>query len=98
MKCWFACGASDRELPRYLEPARHGGTAASLRHDTAVDQEGVLNTVTRIGLELSAQPGIAGESRDGNARILFKHPLVVWYEIHERMKEVVIYEVRPSRR
>lgn len=67
-------------------------------YDTSLDQEGVLNTVTRIGLELSAQPEIAGESRAGNARILFKHPLVVWFEIHERMKEVVIYEVRPSRR
>jgi len=67
-------------------------------YDSALDQEGVLNAVTRIGLELAAQPETAGESRDQDARILFKPPLIVWYELHERMKDVVIYEVRPSRR
>ena len=66
-------------------------------YDASLDQEGVLNTVTRIGLELSAQPEQAGESREAGTRILFKHPLVVWFRIDERMREVVVFEVRPLR-
>ena len=66
-------------------------------YDAALDKEGVLNAVTRIGLELSALPAQAGESRDRETRILFKPPLVVWFHINERMKEVVVGEVRPTR-
>jgi hypothetical protein len=64
-------------------------------HDTASDQEGIRNTITRIELELGSIPHEAGESRDGNFRILFKFPLVVWYRIDERLRQVVITDVRP---
>jgi hypothetical protein len=75
-----------------------GATEAVQRlYDVSLDQEAVLNTVTRIGLELSAQPEQAGESREAGTRILFKYPLVVWFRIHERMKEVVVFEARSLR-
>ena len=67
-------------------------------YDSVLDQEGVLHAATRIGLELSAEPTQAGESRDQALRILFKHPLVVWFRIDERMKEVVVVEVRLTRK
>jgi hypothetical protein len=67
-------------------------------YDASGDQEGVANTVTRLGLELGTNPTQAGESRDRNGRILFKHPLVVWFRVDERMKEVIIYQVRAMRR
>lgn len=51
-------------------------------YDDAVDKEGMVNAVTRIGLELSAVPLEAGESRDEDTRIVFKFPLVVWIRIN----------------
>ena len=64
----------------------------------STDQQGLINTVTRIGLELGARPGGAGESRDKGMRILFKYPLIVWFRIDERLKVVSIYEVRGMRK
>jgi plasmid stabilization system protein ParE len=67
-------------------------------YDAAHDKEGLVNTVERLGLQLSAAPFTAGESRSGNRRIHFKFPLIVWYSVDERMKEVVVAEVRVTRR
>jgi hypothetical protein len=66
-------------------------------YDAALDKEGVLNAVTRVGLELAAQPHNAGESRDRGKRVLFKSPLIVMFEIDERMKEVIVVDARPTR-
>jgi len=66
-------------------------------YDAELDKEGLAQVVVRIGLELSANPAAAGESRDAGARILFKHPLVVWFQFRERMKIVWVYQVRRSR-
>lgn len=60
---------------------RDGTDALQKIYNSAHDQEGVLHAVTRIGLELSAQPDQAGESRGGDMRILFKHPLIVWFRM-----------------
>ena len=67
-------------------------------YDASRDQEGLANTVTRIGIELGLNPTQAGESRDIGKRILFKHPLVIWFRIDDRMKEVVVTNVRALRR
>jgi hypothetical protein len=67
-------------------------------HDDAADPEAVLHAVVRIGLELSQVPLSAGESREGNRRILFKFPLVVWYTVHDRLKIVVVTDVGWSKR
>lgn len=64
-------------------------------HDTMLDQEGMRNTVTRIELELRKIPHEAGESRDRGRRVLFKFPLLVWYRIDERLRQVIITDVRP---
>jgi hypothetical protein len=64
-------------------------------HDAALDQEGMRNTVTRIELELQKIPHEAGESRDRGRRVLFKFPLLVWYRIYERLRQVIITDVRP---
>ena len=58
--------------------------------DIAHDREGLANVVTRIGLELSARPSEAGESRELARRILFKFPLIVRFAINERLKSVLI--------
>ncbi len=71
--------------------------ALQLLYNAALDQEGVINTVTRIGLELSARPDEAGESRDGTNRILIKYPLVVWYHVNDRLKLVTVFQVRLQR-
>lgn len=67
-------------------------------YDDAIDKEGVVNAVTRIGLELAAVPLEAGESRDNNIRILFKFPLVVWFQVNEQMLEVAVVQVSSCRR
>lgn len=67
-------------------------------YDAAADKEAVEHAVLRVGMELSANPLEAGESRDKGSRILFKHPLVILYEIHEQMPEVLIVNVGPFRR
>jgi hypothetical protein len=66
-------------------------------YDSAPDKEGLIHTVTRIGLELQSRPHEAGESRDANERILFKHPLVVTFRIIERLQTVVIFRVGTMR-
>ena len=66
-------------------------------YNAAYDQEGVLNTVTRIGMELSSNPHEAGESRDVGERVLFKFPLLVFFRISEPLKQVAVYKVRPIR-
>jgi hypothetical protein len=75
-------------------PAR---TSLQQLYDAARDQEGLVQTVTRIDLELSANPAEAGESREVGTRILFKYPLIVWFQINERMKEVMVFQVRAAR-
>lgn len=67
-------------------------------YDAAADKEAVEHAVMRVGMELSANPLEAGESRDKGNRILFKHPLVVLYEIHDRLPEVLIVNVGPLKR
>ena len=64
---------------------------------STLDVQGLKNTVVRIGLELGARPNRSGESRDRGMRILFKYPLIVWFRVDERMKEVFILRVRPMR-
>jgi hypothetical protein len=49
-------------------------------------------------MELAHVPLDAGESRGGPRRILFKHPLIVWYTVNERLKTVNITKVGFSRR
>jgi hypothetical protein len=67
-------------------------------YDGTDDKEGLIHTVTRIGLELGAEPTEAGESRDPGQRILFKYPLVVWFRLDEDQGDVVIFDVKPSRK
>jgi hypothetical protein len=66
-------------------------------YDAALDKQAVLNAVTRIGLELGAAPALAGESREPGIRILFKHPLIVWFHVNERLKNVVVLQARAQR-
>lgn len=67
-------------------------------YDAAIDKEGVANAATRIGLELAAVPLEVGESRDEDTRVLFKFPLIVWYRVYERIREVAIVRVTSFRR
>ena len=76
---------------------RQATEAVQRIYDATFDKEGVVHAVTRVGLELESQPHDAGESRDPGERILFKPPLIVWFEIDERMKEVIVANVRSSR-
>jgi hypothetical protein len=66
-------------------------------YDSVLDKEGLVNAIVRIGLELSANPTEAGESRAPNERILFKFPLIAWFHVDERLREVVVFQVRLSR-
>ena len=63
-------------------------------HDSAIDPEAVRHAVVRVGLELSQIPLTAGESRGDNRRVIFKFPLIAWYTVHERLKMVVITQIR----
>lgn len=61
---------------------------------TSLDQEGVQNTAKRIDIELTFNPLEAGESRGTDRRIMFKFPLIVWFRVLERMREVQVLHVR----
>lgn len=64
----------------------------------SLDKEGLQNTATRINTELTFRPLEAGESRSRDYRILFKYPLVVWFRVIERLKEVQVLHVRSAER
>ena len=66
--------------------------------EASPDQEGVEQTATRVETELEFVPLEAGESRDENIRVLIKHPLVVWFRIVERLREVQVLHVRSTKR
>ena len=65
--------------------------------DTAFDKEGIENTATRIDIELTYRPLEAGESRRPGTRVLVKQPLVVYFQIHSRLPEVLVVRVRCPR-
>lgn len=60
----------------------------------AIDKEGIRNTATRIDIELTFNPLEAGESRKPPYRVLFKYPLVVWFQVQERIRQVQVLHVR----
>lgn len=60
----------------------------------ALDKEGIRNTATRIDTELAFRPLEAGESRDLPHRVLFKFPLIVWFQVQERLQEIQVLHVR----
>jgi hypothetical protein len=60
----------------------------------ANDQEWIENLAIRINTELTHNPLQAGESRAENNRVLFKYPLVVWFQVTERLREVRVLQVR----
>ena len=65
--------------------------------NTALDKEGIENTAKRIDIELTFRPLEAGESRSAVTRVLVKHPLVVYFQIHSRLPEVLVIHVRCPR-
>jgi plasmid stabilization system protein ParE len=66
--------------------------------NASLDKEGVQNTATRINTELTFNPLEAGESRSRNYRVLFKYPLLVWFRVMERLREVQVLHVRLVKR
>lgn len=64
----------------------------------SLDKEGIQNTATRINTELTFNPLEAGESRSRDYRVLFKYPLVVWFRVLERPREVQVLHVRSVER
>jgi hypothetical protein len=61
-------------------------------------REGFRHVVTRVNRQLSHGPLQAGESRQHNYRVLFKYPLVVWFEVIGRLQEIRIVHVRKTNR
>ena len=66
--------------------------------NAAPDREGIQNTATRINTELEFNALEAGESRRPPYRVLFKFPLVVWFQVLERLQEVRVLHVRAMKR
>jgi plasmid stabilization system protein ParE len=62
------------------------------------DKEGVQNTATRMDTERTFNPLEAGESRSRDYRVLFKYPLVVWFRVIERLREVQVLHIRTIER
>ena len=62
------------------------------------DKEGIQNTATRTDTELTFNPLEAGESRSRGYRVMFKFPLVVWFHVVERLREVQVLHVRSAKR
>jgi hypothetical protein len=67
-------------------------------YDSSGDQQGLVNTVGRVGIELGSNPTAVGESRSRGERILFKYPLVVWFRHYVRLERVVVFKVGLTRR
>jgi plasmid stabilization system protein ParE len=63
----------------------------------AIDREGVELASKRIDIELTYNPLAAGEARGSEHRVLFKFPVVVWFRVLERMREVHVLHVRPMK-
>ena len=63
-----------------------------------LDKEAIQHVVTRVDTQLTYQPAEAGESRHENYRVLFKYPLVVWFEVIEQTQDVRVVHVRTLKR
>jgi len=59
----------------------------------APDRERVTAAAHELDIRLGANPGIEGESRKGNRRILLVAPLGVTYEVHPDDRLVRVLEV-----
>lgn len=71
------------ELARLYLLARADGNAARMTAATA-----------RIDTALASNPSEAGESRDGNVRILFEAPLSIDFQVLASERMVIVTEVR----
>ncbi len=67
-------------------------TAGFLMRERGRDPAPLFQAIRDIDSRLGSNPHHAGESRDGEERVLITHPLTVRYEVFESEKVVVIYE------
>ena len=77
-------------------PCAEGAALAQLNEiwKASLNKEGIQNTATRINTELTFNPLEPGESRSRDYRVLCKYPLVVWFRVVERLREVQVLHVR----
>ena len=59
----------------------------------ATDRQAVARSSNAIARQLAADPLIAGESREGNLRILIEPPLAVIYDVSESDRLVAVWSV-----
>jgi hypothetical protein len=59
----------------------------------AADRRAVSDAANAIDRQLGSDPLIAGESRDGNSRILLEDPLVVFFDVNEDDCSVLVWGV-----
>ncbi len=55
------------------------------------DAHELPNAIAEINRILQISPSDAGESRDGNERVLIVHPLSVFFEVFAEAQVVLIY-------
>ncbi len=64
----------------------------------AVDRNDVTAAAHRVEVLLQREPITAGESRQGNRRLLFEGPLGVLYKVDAAAGRVIVLTVGPSLR
>jgi hypothetical protein len=88
----------EAEVTYYVEWDDRALTALDEIWKTSHDREAIQNVATRIDTELTFNPTEAGESREGDFRVLFKFPIVVWFRVIERIQLVQVVYIRAIRR
>jgi hypothetical protein len=66
-------------------------TLTFLTQSRGGDVGALSRAVEEINRRLETDPAEAGESRDGNERVLIVHPLSVFFEAFEEAQVVLIY-------
>jgi plasmid stabilization system protein ParE len=59
----------------------------------ATDRQAIAAAANSIDRQLGIAPFAAGESREGNSRILFEGPLTVFFDVDEQSRIVTVWAV-----
>ena len=82
----------------WIDRALRQLTAAYVVALSAGRGDAVTAAAARIDQQLASHPATAGESRDGHERAIFELPLIVYFEVHDDERVVVVTMVRYSSR
>jgi hypothetical protein len=63
----------------------------------AADRQAIADAANSIDRQLGGNPLSAGESRDGDSRVLWESPLVVFFDVNQQDCSVIVWGIYSQR-